>query len=166
MPAIQRVKFCLMLERIHDGQHNIYTNRVLIYTHLVTSPIVNHLSVGSRIRIDGSITGANYSSNVYYCAALLRQLTDTERIQYVEALREVFKIVQFYKTFPSSYIMVSVFGTSLLSGRVDLNTIAPVQGELQDKVGTIFIPLRGLLYLNTSRTGVIPRTYKGFWKVY
>ena len=48
--------------------------------------------------------------------------------------------------------MVSVFGTSLPSGRVDLNTIARVQGELQEKVDTIFIQLRRLLYLNILRT--------------
>ena len=48
--------------------------------------------------------------------------------------------------------MVSVFTTSLPSGRVDLNTIARVQGELQEKVETIFIQLRRLLYLNILRT--------------
>ena len=78
-----------MLERIHTWQHNIYINGVLIY-NVVTSPIVRNFSVG-KIRIGAPNTGANNSSNVYYGAALLRQLTDTERIQYVEALREAFK---------------------------------------------------------------------------
>ena len=49
-------------------------------------------------------------------------------------------------------MMVSVFGTSLLSGRVDLNTIARVQGKLREKVDAIFIQLRRILYLNILRT--------------
>ena len=85
-------KICLMLERVHTGQHNIYNNGVQIYTHMDTSQIVSDVSVG-KIRIDAPNTGASNSSSVYYGAALLRRLTDTERIQYVEALREVFKIV-------------------------------------------------------------------------
>ena len=83
-------KFCLMLEGVHTGQHNIYINGVLIYNYVDTSPIVSNFSVG-KIRIGAPNTGANNSSNVYYGAALLRQLTDTERIQYVEAQREAFK---------------------------------------------------------------------------
>ena len=54
------------------------------------NPILSNFSVG-KITIGVPNTGANNSSNVYYGAALLRQLTDTERIQYVEALREAFK---------------------------------------------------------------------------
>ena len=83
-------KFCLMLERVHTGQHNIYINGVLIYNYVDTNPIASNLSVG-KIRIGAPNTGANNTSNVYYGAALLRQLTDTEIIQYVEALREAFK---------------------------------------------------------------------------
>ena len=79
-----------MLEQIHTGQHNIYINGLLIYIHMDTSPIVSNFSVG-KIRISAPNTGANNSLNVYYGAALLRQLMDTERIQYVEALREAFK---------------------------------------------------------------------------
>ena len=63
---------------------------MLIYNYVDTSPIVSNFSVG-KIRISAPNTGANNSSSVYYGAALLRQLTDTERIQYVEALREAFK---------------------------------------------------------------------------
>ena len=70
-----------MLERVHTGQHNIYINGVLNYNYVDTSPIVSNFSVG-KIRIGAPNIGANNSSNVYYGAALLRQLTDTERIQY------------------------------------------------------------------------------------
>ena len=80
-----------MLERVHTGQHTNYINGVLIYNYVDTSPIVSNFSVG-KIRIGTPNTGANNSSNEYYGAALLRQLTDTERIQYVEALREAFKV--------------------------------------------------------------------------
>ena len=80
-----------MLERVHTGQHNIYSNGVLIYNYVDTSPIVSNFSVG-KIRFGAPNTGANNSSNVYYGAALLRQLTDTERILYVEALQEAFQL--------------------------------------------------------------------------
>ena len=79
-----------MLERVHTGQPNIYINGVLIYNYVDTSPIVSNFSMG-KIRIGAPNTGTNNSSNVYYGTALLRQLTDTERIQYVEALPEAFK---------------------------------------------------------------------------
>ena len=79
-----------MLEQIHTGQHNIYINGLLIYIHMDTSPIVSNFSVG-KISISATNTHATNSSNVYYGAALLRQLTDTGEIQYVEALRESFK---------------------------------------------------------------------------
>ena len=51
---------------------------------------MSNFSVG-KIRIGAPNTGANNSLNVYYGAALLRQLKDTERVQYEEALREAFK---------------------------------------------------------------------------
>ena len=57
-----------------------------------TIPVVSDFSRGT-IRIGTPNTSTNNSSNVYYGAALPRQLTDTERKQYVEALREAFKIV-------------------------------------------------------------------------
>ena len=79
-----------MLERVHTGQHNIYISGVLIYNYVGTSPIVSNFSVGT-IRISAPNTGENSSSSVYYGAALPRQLTDTERIQYIEALREAFQ---------------------------------------------------------------------------
>ena len=39
-------KFCLMLERVHTGQHNIYINGVLIYNYVDTSLIVSNLVWG------------------------------------------------------------------------------------------------------------------------
>ena len=39
-------KFCLMLERVHTGQHNIYIIGVMIYNYVDTSPIVSNFSVG------------------------------------------------------------------------------------------------------------------------
>ena len=82
-------KKCLLLERIYTGQQNIYINGVLIYTHMDTSPIARDFGV-EKIRIGAPNAGANISSNVYYGATLRRQLTDTEIIQYVEALQEFF----------------------------------------------------------------------------
>ena len=67
-----------MIERVHTGQHSIYINGVLIYNYGDTSPIVSNFSVG-KMSIGAPNTGANNSSNVYYGAALLRQLTDTEK---------------------------------------------------------------------------------------
>ena len=83
-------KICLLLEWVHTGQHNIYINGGLIYTHVNKTPIGSDFSAG-KIRIGAANTGANNSSNVYYGTALLRPLTDTERIRYVEALQEAFK---------------------------------------------------------------------------
>ena len=46
--------FCLMLERVHTEQHNIYINGVLIYNYVDPSPIVSNFSVG---RLTLSIPG-------------------------------------------------------------------------------------------------------------
>ena len=63
---------------------------MLIFTHMDRSPIVSDFSV-SKVRIGIPNTSANNRPNVYYGAALLRQLRETERIQYVGALQEAFK---------------------------------------------------------------------------
>ena len=84
-------KICLMLERAHTGQHRIYINGVEIYSHTDTTSILSTY-IGGSIRIGAPNIGSTInSSNVYYGAALLRRLTDTEKLQYVEALREVYR---------------------------------------------------------------------------
>ena len=77
-----------MLERLHTGQHNIYINGVM--SHMDTTSITSAY-IGGSIRISVPNKNNTIRSNVYYGPALLRRLTDTERIQYVEALREVYK---------------------------------------------------------------------------
>ena len=60
-------KFCLMLERVHTGQHNIHIDGVLIYNYVDTSPIVSNFNVG-KSKIGAPNTGANNSST---CTMLL-----------------------------------------------------------------------------------------------
>ena len=83
---------CMMLERDASiGSYKIYVNGVEIYSVTNTGPVVSNTSSGS-IRIGAlNVIPSAGESKVFYGGALLRKLTSTERIQFVEALREKFK---------------------------------------------------------------------------
>ena len=83
---------CMMLERDASiGSYKIYINGVEIYSVTNTGPVVSNTSGGSiRIGALNAVPSASHSK-VFYGAVLLRKLTSTERIQFVEALREKFK---------------------------------------------------------------------------
>ena len=82
----------MMLERDASiGSYKIYINGVEIYSVTNTGPVVSNTSSGS-IRIGAlNVIPSAGQAKVFYGAALLRKLTSTERIQFVEALREKFK---------------------------------------------------------------------------
>ena len=83
---------CMMLERDASvGSYKIYINGVEIYSVTNTGPVVSSTSSGSIPIGALNVIPSAGQSKVLYGAALLRKLTSTERIQFVEALREKFK---------------------------------------------------------------------------